>query len=110
VERHGARRSRAPALEAVRSPAAGQGRDRRMESLSRVLQSAAQAARARTCALPEVADLAGADIAETRTRACRGGTHRRRASPDHAGGSEYGLVAFLCVEARARSQGSARAV
>ena len=52
-------------------PQLGKRRDRRLEPLPRVRQSAAAAARARARALPEVAALAGADLAEARARARR---------------------------------------
>ena len=70
LERRQARRSRAHSVEAVRSPAARKSRDRRLEPLSRVFQSAAAIARARIAALSEVARLAGADLAEARAGAC----------------------------------------
>ena len=59
-------------LEAVRPSAARQGRDRRLEPLPRVRQSAAGVARARGRALSEVAALAGADVAEAGARRGRG--------------------------------------
>ena len=57
-------RHRAHSVETVRPSAARPRRDRRLEPLPRVRQSAAGVPRARGRALPEVAPLAGADLAE----------------------------------------------
>ena len=72
LERRQARRDRAHCVETVRPSAARPRRDRRLEPLPRVRQSAAGVPRARGRALPEMADLAGADVAEDGARRRRG--------------------------------------
>ncbi len=64
-------------------------------------------------AVPEVARLAGADLAEARTRACRRRAGERRGRPrgveGHAGRAERRLAALVREQACAGAQGRARA-
>ena len=95
-------------LEALRSSATRQARDRRLGPLPCVRQSTAAAARARDRALSALVALAGAVLAEARARACGRCRARRRHVEGDAGDPEHGLAADLCVEARAGAQDRAR--
>ena len=108
VEPGQAGRRRARRVEAVRSSAARQDRDRRLGQLQRVRESAAGAARARGRALPQVDAMAGADVAEAGARGRGGGCAGRRHLACPARRPEHRMAAELRVEARARPQGRAR--
>ena len=108
LERHDARRPRPQALARVRPSATRARGDRRLEPLPRVLESAAGVPRARGRALPVLARVAGADLAEARARA-RGREARRPGHLEgHAGRAEHRLAAGLRHQARARAQDRAR--
>ncbi len=89
-------------------PQLGRARDRRLEPLPRVRQSAAGVPRARARALSEMAGLAGADLAEDGAGRRRSRCARRRPLARSPRRPEHRLAAELRVEARARAQGRAR--
>ena len=89
-------------------PQLGPRRDRRLEPLPRVRQSAAGVPRARGRALSEVARLAGADVAEAGARRRRAPSARRRPLAGAARRAEYRVAAELRVEAGAGAQGRPR--
>ena len=95
-------------LEAVRPSAARPRRDRRLEPVPCVRQSAAGVSRTRDRALSEVAAVAGADVAEARARRRGGRRAGRRPLARAPRRAEYRLAAELRVEARAGAQGGPR--